>query len=92
MIFYRPDQTECHPVTHKIKEMTIRQKKKKGLSHEPARISMWRRFSALVYAATVFLKVFFFFTLSIPGNFGQCGVVYTMKQAIQRERHSSCYN
>ena len=36
-------------------------KKKKGLSHEPARISMWRRFSALVYAATVFLKVFFFF-------------------------------
>ena len=37
------------------------QKKKKGLSHEPARISMWRRFSALVYAATVFLKVFFFF-------------------------------
>ena len=41
----------------------LRPKKKKGLSHEPARISMWRRFSALVYAATVFLKVFFFFFL-----------------------------
>ena len=44
-----------------ILQNVLRPKKKKGLSHEPARISMWRRFSALVYAATVFLKGFFFF-------------------------------
>ena len=40
--------------------LIIRPKKKEGLSHDPARISMWRRFSAFVYAPTAFLKVFFF--------------------------------